>query len=188
MRLNVKKLHKDAIIPTRSNPLDSGLDLHSIENGTILPNEQMLIHTGIAIELPNPIEIALSKKLFDYVEFVFEAQVRPRSGLAAKHGITIVNSPGTIDCFSENMKIKTVDGDKNVKNLRITDVVFSVNDNMEIEKDTIEAIIDKGELEVYVIETESGIIEVTENTPIYTNNGLKFVKELRDDDKIVIFN
>jgi len=187
MRLKVKKLHKDAIIPTRSNPTDSGLDLCSIESGIIQPNEQMLVHTGIAIELPNPIEITLSKKLFDYVEFIFEAQVRPRSGLAVKHGITIVNSPGTVDCFSKDMKIKTIDGNKTIEELSINDIVFSVNKNLEIEKDTIDVIVDKGELDIYVIETEEGILEITENTPIYTDKGLKYINKLKKDDKIIVF-
>ncbi len=61
----------------------SGMDLYAaVENNTILgKNEIKLIPTGIFIALP----------------FGYEAQIRPRSGLALKHGITIVNSPGTID-------------------------------------------------------------------------------------------
>ncbi len=65
------------------SPAASGMDLYAaVENQTVVErNEIILIPTGIFIALPNG----------------YEAQVRPRSGLALKHGITIVNSPGTID-------------------------------------------------------------------------------------------
>lgn len=100
MKLKIKKLHPDAIIPTRSNSTDSGLDLYSIEKCVLLPNERKLIGCGIAIELPDPTfmkSIKNTNGLDSLVMFIWEAQIRPRSGLAAKHGITIVNSPGTID-------------------------------------------------------------------------------------------
>jgi dUTP pyrophosphatase len=78
------------IINTSNNPLPSyateqsaGLDLYAfIENQiTLNPLERMLVATGLSIELPEG----------------YEAQIRPRSGLAYKHGITVLNSPGTID-------------------------------------------------------------------------------------------
>lgn len=59
----------------------AGFDLHSTERYTILPGERMLIPTHLGVELPEGYEI----------------QIRPRSGLAIKHGITVLNSPGTID-------------------------------------------------------------------------------------------
>ncbi|MDT9756435.1 dUTP diphosphatase [Heyndrickxia coagulans] len=79
--LKVKLLHPDAQLPQRANPGDAGLDLYSIEEKTIAPGEAELIRTGIAIELPRRTE----------------AQVRPRSGLALNHRVTVLNSPGTID-------------------------------------------------------------------------------------------
>ena len=100
MKLKIKKLHEDAIIPTRSNPTDSGLDLYSIESTIIHQGQYKTISTGIAIQLPKPVEIGVypTELGVDYRQTViFEAQIRPRSGLAAKNGITIVNSPGTID-------------------------------------------------------------------------------------------
>ena len=81
MKLKVLKLNESAIIPQYSNPGDAGLDLFSIEERVIKPGETKLIHTGIAIELPRQTE----------------AQIRPRSGLALKHSITVLNTPGTID-------------------------------------------------------------------------------------------
>lgn len=81
MRLKILKLNQLAIIPKYSHQDDSGLDLFAIENQVILPGETKLIKTGIAIELPP----------------TTEAQIRPRSGLALKHSITVLNTPGTID-------------------------------------------------------------------------------------------
>lgn len=71
--------------PSYRSPFAAGLDLAAaIEEGAtleLLPGERALVPTGIALELPEG----------------FEAQVRPRSGLAQRHGITVLNSPGTID-------------------------------------------------------------------------------------------
>jgi len=100
MKLKIKKLHEDAIIPTRSNPTDSGMDLYALEDGIVYPNDQSMVRTGIAIQLPKPLET----NVYPYelgVDFrqkiTWEAQIRPRSGLAAKRSITIVNTPGTVD-------------------------------------------------------------------------------------------
>ena len=60
---------------------DAGMDLHSVEAVTLGPGETKLVPTGLAIELPSG----------------YEAQIRPRSGLALKHSITLPNSPATID-------------------------------------------------------------------------------------------
>lgn len=76
-----KRLHPDAVIPKYANCGDAGMDLFSIESLVLHPHERQLVHTGIALELPTNTE----------------AQVRPRSGLALKYGITVLNSPGTID-------------------------------------------------------------------------------------------
>ena len=81
VNLKVKKLHPDAIIPTRSNPTDSGLDLYSLEDHTLTPGQTALIKTGIAFEIPEGYEI----------------QVRPRSGMSLRTHFRIANSPGTVD-------------------------------------------------------------------------------------------
>ncbi len=81
MNLEVVKLHPQATVPNYANPLDAGLDLFAINTTVIAPGETKLIKTGIAIALPSNTE----------------AQIRPRSGLALKHSITVLNSPGTID-------------------------------------------------------------------------------------------
>jgi dUTP pyrophosphatase len=74
-------LHPDACIPSYAHHNDAGADLTSVEDVTLQPGERRLVHTGIAIALPDDL-VAL---------------VHPRSGLALKHGIGMVNAPGTID-------------------------------------------------------------------------------------------
>ena len=79
--LKVHKLSPDAQLPRQARAGDAGLDLFSAEAVALQPGEVRLVRTGIAIELPPNTE----------------AQVRPRSGLALKHQVTVLNTPGTID-------------------------------------------------------------------------------------------
>jgi len=81
MILKIKRLNKNAIIPQYQSELAAGFDLHSIEDCILKKGERKLIKTGLAFE----------------IEDGYEVQIRPRSGLAYKHGITVLNSPGTID-------------------------------------------------------------------------------------------
>lgn len=79
--VKIKRIDADALLPIQANPGDAGMDLYSVEPAEILPGEAKLIRTGLQIELPKGTE----------------AQIRPRSGLALKHCVTVLNSPGTID-------------------------------------------------------------------------------------------
>lgn len=81
MKLKIIKLREQAVIPRYEHDNDSGLDLISIEDVEIHSGESQLVKIGISIELPPNTE----------------AQIRPRSGLALKHKITVLNTPGTID-------------------------------------------------------------------------------------------
>ena len=83
MQIRIRRIHPDAILPkyAHSPEEDAGMDLHSVEAVTLEPGVPRLVSTGLTIELPPG----------------FEAQVRPRSGLALKHAITMPNAPGTID-------------------------------------------------------------------------------------------
>ncbi|MDD3536525.1 MAG: dUTP diphosphatase [Candidatus Cloacimonetes bacterium] len=83
MKLSFRRLNPDAPLPSRMSELAAGYDLYAClpEALSLLPGETRAIPTGIAISLPAG----------------YEAQLRPRSGLALKHGITVLNSPGTID-------------------------------------------------------------------------------------------
>lgn len=81
MTESVEVLITASVVPSYAHPGDAGADLHSNESLTLAPGERALVGTGVAIALPD-----------GYAAFIV-----PRSGLAAKHGITIVNSPGTVD-------------------------------------------------------------------------------------------
>lgn len=83
MQIRLKKLAPEAMLPAYAHgpAEDAGMDLHAIAPAVLKPNVAQAVPTGIAIELPSG----------------YEAQVRPRSGLALKHAITIPNSPATID-------------------------------------------------------------------------------------------
>lgn len=80
ININIKVEDK-SLIPSYETLGSAGADLKSNEEGVLLPGERRLVKTGVYIELPAG----------------YEAQVRPRSGLALKHGISMVNTPGTID-------------------------------------------------------------------------------------------
>jgi len=83
IQVNVKKLHPNAIVPAYMTEHAAGMDLCTvIEDPAVLaPGERALLPTGLAMEIPPG----------------YEGQVRPRSGLALKKGVALVNSPGTID-------------------------------------------------------------------------------------------
>ncbi|MDX6660690.1 MAG: dUTP pyrophosphatase [Solirubrobacteraceae bacterium] len=81
MRLAIRRLSSRACLPTRAHDGDAGFDLYALEAGTIPAGERAAVATGIAIELPER----------------HAGLVLPRSGLAAEHGIALVNAPGLID-------------------------------------------------------------------------------------------
>ena len=81
MTVNFLKTHPDAVLPAYARPGDAGMDVCACEAATLQPGERKLVRTGLVMELPRGTE----------------AQMRPRSGLALKHGVTLLNTPGTID-------------------------------------------------------------------------------------------
>ena len=81
MTVSFKKIHPDASLPAYAHPGDAGMDVRSVEDVELAPGARALVHTGLVMLLPPG----------------WEAQVRPRSGLALKHGVTVLNTPGTID-------------------------------------------------------------------------------------------
>jgi dUTP pyrophosphatase len=83
MKIRIKRLHPDAHLPAYAHgPLeDAGMDVRTIETVLLEPNVPAALATGLALEIPPG----------------YEVQIRPRSGLALKHAITLPNSPATID-------------------------------------------------------------------------------------------
>ena len=81
LKILVHKINNNARIPAYAHEGDAGVDLYSVTDVTIMPGQRALIPTGIKIAIPRG----------------YEGQVRPKSGLALKHGITVLNTPGTVD-------------------------------------------------------------------------------------------
>jgi dUTP diphosphatase len=81
IELPIQRLRADAIVPSRAYAGDAGLDLAACERVELAPGERAAVGTGLAVAIPEG----------------YAGYVQPRSGLAAKHGLTIVNAPGLID-------------------------------------------------------------------------------------------
>lgn len=110
----VKRCHPDATIPIYKHTGDSGMDVTSVEELIIEPMQRAMVDTGLKFVIPMGTEI----------------QVRPRSGLSIKHGITVINSPATIDSsYSGLLKVLLVNLSNTVfkveKGMRIAQIVFA---------------------------------------------------------------
>lgn len=81
MTVKFRRIDPAAMLPSYAHPGDAGMDIRSIEDLVIDPGARKLVRTGLVMMLPSG----------------YEAQVRPRSGLALKNGVTVLNTPGTID-------------------------------------------------------------------------------------------
>ena len=81
IEIKFQKLHPDAQIPSYAHIGDAGVDVYTVTEMTVAPQKRAAIPTGLAVDIP----------------IGYEIQVRPKSGLALKHGITVLNSPGTVD-------------------------------------------------------------------------------------------
>ena len=81
MTVKFRKSDPEAVLPAYAHPGDAGMDVRSVEELIIEPGGHKLVRTGLVMMLPPG----------------YEAQVRPRSGLALKNGVTVLNTPGTID-------------------------------------------------------------------------------------------
>ncbi len=125
VKLLVKKLQKNIILPEYKTDGSSGMDLlANIEKTvSILPGEKKIISTGISIAIP--------KK--------YEVQIRPRSGLAAKKGITVLNTPGTIDSdYRGEIKVILINLGKEIfkinKNDRIAQMIVCPTIKVELKE------------------------------------------------------
>ncbi|MEN6348029.1 MAG: dUTP diphosphatase [Syntrophomonas sp.] len=124
MKILVKRLHSwDLPLPAYMTPGSSGVDLYAAvdEDMALCPGKSALVPTGIALAIPGG----------------YEAQIRPRSGLALKHGITLLNTPGTIDAdYRGEIKIIVINlGDKEYilkKGERIAQMIFTRVERAEL--------------------------------------------------------
>jgi dUTP pyrophosphatase len=95
--LPVQRLHAEAVLPARAYPGDAGLDLAACERVELAPGERAVVGTGLAVAIPE-----------GHAGFV-----QPRSGLAARHGIAVVNSPGLIDAgYRGELKVVLLNTDR----------------------------------------------------------------------------
>jgi dUTP diphosphatase len=99
MTLRVRRLDPRARLPTRAYPGDAGLDLYALEEAVLAPGERASVRTGIAVEIDDG-QAGL---------------VLPRSGLAARHGIALVNAPGLIDAgYRGEVRVLLLNTDRSV--------------------------------------------------------------------------
>jgi dUTP pyrophosphatase len=95
--LPVKRLHEGATLPTRAYEGDAGLDLAACERVELAPGERALVGTGLTVAIPD-----------GHAGFV-----QPRSGLAARHGITVLNTPGLVDAgYRGELKVVLLNSDR----------------------------------------------------------------------------
>jgi dUTP pyrophosphatase len=96
LEIAVRRLDPGLPVPTYAHPGDAGVDLHAAEAAVLAPGERVLVPTGIAIALPEG----------------HAAFVHPRSGLALRHGLSVVNTPGTVDAgYRGEIKVLLVNHD-----------------------------------------------------------------------------
>lgn len=81
LEVTIQKISPEAKVPAYAHEGDAGVDLYSVVDKVLQPGERALIPTGLKMAIPHG----------------YEGQVRPKSGLALKHGLTVLNTPGTVD-------------------------------------------------------------------------------------------
>lgn len=128
MTLAFKRIHPEAVLPAYAHESDAGMDIRSVAEVVIPARGRALVPTGLVVLLPPN----------------YEAQVRPRSGLALKSGITVLNTPGTIDAGYRGeigvILFNTTDTDFAVhKGDRVAQIVIAPVTRVEvIETDSVE--------------------------------------------------
>ena len=159
---------------------DSGFDIRAnieLAEGLIAsirlgPLERAIIPTGLFFELPEG----------------FELQIRPRSGLAAKKGVTVLNSPGTVDCVTEDTLISTEDGDITIKEIfadNITNIISFNEETFSLENDKIDDIWLVKNKECLEIELDDTSIIIPLEKEVYTKSGWTKAKDLIEGDEIL---
>jgi dUTP pyrophosphatase len=121
-RIAIRRLREDAVMPRQAYPGDAGLDLSAAEHHQLEPGERAVVGTGLAVEIPD-----------GYAGFV-----QPRSGLAADHGLTVLNTPGLIDSgYRGEVKVILLNTDKRTAfvvepGMRIAQLVIQAVEEVEL--------------------------------------------------------
>ncbi|PIU72210.1 dUTP diphosphatase [Candidatus Woesearchaeota archaeon CG06_land_8_20_14_3_00_33_13] len=121
--IKINKIKENAILPHYAHEGDAGVDLYSAENYVLRPGQITLVSTGIKLAIPKG----------------YEAQIRPKSGLALNHGISVCNSPGTIDSgYRGEIGVITINHSKEEfkieKGTKIAQMVFNKIEKAEFEE------------------------------------------------------
>ncbi len=122
VEIGFKKVHAKARLPEKAHASDAGFDVYSVEDVALKPFTPTLVKTGLVPNIPDGYEI----------------QVRPRSGLATKHGVTVINSPGTVDAdYRGELKVSLVNLSSEpfeiVPGERIAQMVVAAHETVEWE-------------------------------------------------------
>jgi len=123
LMIKINKIKENAILPHYAHEGDAGVDLYSAENYVLRPGQITLVSTGIKLAIPKG----------------YEAQIRPKSGLALNHGISVCNSPGTIDSgYRGEIGVITINHSKEEfkieKGTKIAQMVFNKIEKAEFEE------------------------------------------------------
>ena len=121
-KIGIKKLNKDVMTPLKGSEHATGYDIYANEKVTLMIGAFYGVATGISVEMPH----------------THEAQVRPRSGLASEHGITVLNAPGSIDSdFTGEIKVILINHGPRPfvvePGMRIAQLVFAEKAETELE-------------------------------------------------------
>ena len=163
-------------LPEYKTLYSAGMDICSNEDAIIGPRQVKLIKTGLFVEIP----------------IGYEIQVRPRSGLALNEKISVLNTPGTIDCVPPGTTIKTISGNKLVDELFISpkkEIISSFNEEIfDIEEDILSDIWTVKNKECIVISTNNHTISIPLEKEVFTRRGWIKAYELTINDEILVLN
>jgi len=123
LKIKIKKIKENAIIPSYAHEDDAGVDLYSTEDYVLNPGQRVLVSTGVRIAIP----------------LGYEGQTRPKSGLALNYGISICNSPGTIDSgYRGEVRVIVINHGneefKIIKGMKIAQMIFNKVEKAEFEE------------------------------------------------------
>lgn len=120
LEIKIKKINSEATIPNYVHDGDAGMDLFSCENYTLKPRERKVFVIGLKFEIPKG----------------YEMQIRPKSGLTLKYGITVLNTPGTIDsCYRGEVGVILINhGNEDYKVKKREKIAQAVINKIEIVK------------------------------------------------------
>jgi hypothetical protein len=163
--------------PTFAHEGDSGFDLRAFTDKDITINEGQvkLIPTGLYFEVQKGLEI----------------QIRSRSGLAANSNMFVLNSPGTVDCVTEDTLIKTPNGDIMIKDIfdkNERNIISFNEEEFKPEFDIIDEMWTVNDIECIKISTQNNSVIIPSTKEVYTKRGWIQSKDLLFDDEILIFD